>query len=155
MNIKEIAGVAELMTKHDLTEFIIESEELKLIIKRGGKDIGTPVYMAAPAAAVAAQAAGAAASAADTGGVAAKKEVIGETINSPIVGTFYSAAAPGSPAFVKAGDEVNEETVVCIVEAMKVMNEIKAEKRGRIKRVLAENATPVEYGQPLFELESH
>jgi acetyl-CoA carboxylase biotin carboxyl carrier protein len=74
------------------------------------------------------------------------------TITSPIVGTFYSAPAPDKPPYVKAGDSVDEDTVICIVEAMKVMNEIKAEVRGTVVRVLVENATSVEYGQPLFEI---
>jgi acetyl-CoA carboxylase biotin carboxyl carrier protein len=76
----------------------------------------------------------------------------GETIDAPIVGTFYVAPAPDADAFVKPGDPVDADTVVCIVEAMKVMNEIKAEKSGVIKKILVDNASPVEFGQPLFEL---
>lgn len=155
MNLKEIASVAELMTAHDLTEFTIESEELKLVIKRGTVDAPPIVQQAvsalpAPMAVAAPAVVGEAPAEAE----APETEDLGQTINSPIVGTFYTAAAPGSPAFVAAGDEVDEDTVVCIVEAMKVMNEIKAEQRGRVKRVLVDNGTPVEYGQPLFELES-
>lgn len=77
----------------------------------------------------------------------------GRVITSPMVGTFYSAPSPDAPPFVEEGQQVNAETVVCIVEAMKLMNEIKAETTGRIKRVLLENGQPVEYNQPLFELE--
>ncbi len=69
-----------------------------------------------------------------------------------MVGTFYSAASPDSPPFVEVGAEVDEETVVCIIEAMKVMNEIKAERKGRITQVCVENAKPVEFGQPLFKV---
>jgi acetyl-CoA carboxylase biotin carboxyl carrier protein len=75
------------------------------------------------------------------------------TIASPIVGTFYAAPAPDAPPFVKVGDTVDADTVVCIVEAMKVMNEIKAEQCGVIRKVLVDNATPVEFGQPLFEID--
>ncbi|HNT36608.1 MAG TPA: acetyl-CoA carboxylase biotin carboxyl carrier protein [bacterium] len=75
------------------------------------------------------------------------------TINSPMVGTFYRAPAPEAPPFVKIGDSVDPDTVVCILEAMKVMNEIKAEVRGRITEVLVENAQPVEFGQALFRVE--
>ncbi len=74
-------------------------------------------------------------------------------ITSPIVGTFYLAPSPDAQPFVKPGDKVGPETVVCIVEAMKVMNEVKAEVSGVIRRILVENGTPVEFGQPLFEIE--
>ena len=76
-----------------------------------------------------------------------------EVITSPIVGTFYRAASPEAAEFVKIGDRVTADTVVCIVEAMKVMNEVKAEKEGVIKEILVKNASPVEYGQPLFVIE--
>jgi len=76
-----------------------------------------------------------------------------QTINSPMVGTFYAASGPGEDAFVKVGDSVDPETTVCIIEAMKVMNEIKAEARGTIKRLLVDDASPVQYGEPLFEIE--
>jgi acetyl-CoA carboxylase biotin carboxyl carrier protein len=78
----------------------------------------------------------------------------GPTIDSPMVGTFYRAPAPTEPMFVKEGDRVTKDTVVCIIEAMKVMNEIKAEKSGVIKKVFAEDGNPVQYGEPLFELEA-
>jgi acetyl-CoA carboxylase biotin carboxyl carrier protein len=150
MNIEEITRIAELMTAHDLAEFVIESPEVKLSLKRsrGGADgsVGTApaVYVAPTVPAVAAP------PAAPAPAAPAVKAI---TIDSPIVGTFYAASAPDAAPFVKAGDRVTEETVVCIVEAMKVMNEIKAEKAGVIQKVLVENGKPVEYGQPLFELE--
>jgi len=74
-------------------------------------------------------------------------------LTSPMVGTFYRAPAPDAPPFVEEGDEVNEDDVVCIIEAMKIMNEIKAERKGRIKKILVENGAPVEFGQPLFLIE--
>ncbi len=149
MNIKEISQVAELMSQHDLTEFVVESDDLKLVIKRGS--VQATVVAAAPVASSLPAAAPAPAPAAAAPAVQAEAMV---SIDSPIVGTFYAAASPDTPPFVKVGDTVSADTVVCIVEAMKVMNEIRAEKAGRIKRVLVENATPVEYGQPLFEIEA-
>lgn len=83
-----------------------------------------------------------------------KKDIEKEFILSPMVGTFYSANAPEQPAFVKIGDKVDENSVICIIEAMKVMNEIKANKKGIIKEILVENAHPVEFGSKLFRIES-
>ena len=90
-----------------------------------------------------------------TGAAPAAPEVkaVQKTIDSPIVGTFYRSPSPEAKSFVNIGDRVSPETVVCIIEAMKVMNEVKAEKSGVIKEILIENASPVEYGQPLFVIE--
>jgi acetyl-CoA carboxylase biotin carboxyl carrier protein len=147
MDIRKIAQLARLMDAHDLSEINLESEDEKLTLKRGRsvEGLAAPVLAAtAPLAALAVPAA-----APD----AAARPYAGATINSPIVGTFYVAPAPDAPAFVRAGDTVGPETVVCIVEAMKVMNEVKAEMSGVIRRVLVENGTPVEFGQPLFEMD--
>ena len=148
MNIDEITRIAELMTAHDLTEFLVEGQDLKLSLRRSRKEVEPVAAPAAVAVAAAAPVALAAAPAAP-----AAPAALGVTIDSPIVGTFYAASSPDAKPFVKAGDTVTEETVVCIIEAMKVMNEIKAEKRGVVRKVLVENAKPVEFGQPLFELE--
>lgn len=148
MQIDQIEKIAKLMQDYDLTEFDMESEDMKLTMCRGGEMMAPVHAPMMPAAAPAPQAAAPAAAAAEPEAPSAV------TIDSPIVGTFYASPAPDAAPFVKAGDEVNEDTVVCIVEAMKVMNEIKAEQRGRIKKVLVDNATPVEYGQPLFEIEA-
>tara|TARA_X000000368_G_C23038012_1_gene715502 strand:+ start:948 stop:1391 length:444 start_codon:yes stop_codon:yes gene_type:complete len=78
------------------------------------------------------------------------EEVLGEQITSPMVGTFYTSSSPGAKAFVKIGDQVNEGDVVCIVEAMKMMNEIKSDFSGTVSKILVENSDPVEFGQPLF-----
>ncbi|MCF7854126.1 MAG: acetyl-CoA carboxylase biotin carboxyl carrier protein [Candidatus Pacebacteria bacterium] len=155
MKFDEIDKVAKLMKEYELTEFSLESEDMRLKIKRGATDAGVsapsvPVYPAQASATPPPQAAGE--SPVSTGEAAEVTEGM-VTIDSPIVGTFYASPAPDAAPFVKAGQEVDEETVVCIVEAMKVMNEIKAECSGTIRRVLVENATPVEYGQPMFELE--
>lgn len=154
MNIDEIGKIAKLMKDYDLTQFSLESDDMCLKMKRGGKAVAVSQAVA-PTASVAAPAP-AAAGAADQSNESGKNPPAEpcETIDSPIVGTFYSAATPEAKAFVDVGDEVDEDTVVCIVEAMKVMNEIKAEKRGVIRRVLVDNATPVEFGQPMFEIET-
>lgn len=159
MEIEKIRSIVEMMSEHDLTEFKIESDEMKLCLRRGSvKEVATPMIapaiipqtsvapVAAPAAAPSAPAATPAAPAAAPGGAT-------QTINSPIVGTFYRASSPDADAFVKVGSRVDAETVVCIVEAMKTMNEIKAEKSGIIKEILVENGQPVEYDQPLFVIE--
>ena len=148
-NIDEIKTIVELMSQHDLTEFKIEADEMHLCIRRGGDQQVTMVQgpamqaMAPMAAPMAAPAAAVAVPVEDAG-------ITGETIDSPIVGTYYGAMSPDTPDFCKVGDTVSADTVVCIIEAMKVMNEIKAEKSGVIKEVLIDNAQPVEYGQPLF-----
>ena len=152
MNIDEITKIAQLMTKHDLTEFSIESEELKLCLKRGSDTEVQMVQAGMPAQPVMPQSA-AATPDSDAGTTAKTKPSTGIQITSPIVGTFYAAPAPDAPPFVQVGDEVQENSVVCIVEAMKVMNEIKAETCGRLSKILVENGMPVEYGQALFEIE--
>ncbi len=163
-HIREIVG---LMADNDLSYFHFEQKESKLEIRRGSdfaaagdllKHLPVPAaapvaVAAAPAAApVAAAPAPAAATAAPA--AAAPSGPAGPTINSPMVGTFYRSAAPGEKSFVNVGDQVDENTTVCIIEAMKVMNEIKAEARGTVARILAEDGKPVQYGQPLFELKA-
>jgi acetyl-CoA carboxylase biotin carboxyl carrier protein len=147
MDIRKISQLAQLMTAHDLSEISFESADVKLMLKRGRlvEALAAPVLAAAGTAVPTAAPAAGAATAAPVAAAA--------TITSPIVGTFYFAPAPDAPPFVRPGDKVGPETVVCIVEAMKVMNEVKAELSGVIRRVLIENGTPVEFGQPLFELE--
>lgn len=155
MNVKEIAALADIMSKHKLTEFSIEEGDTKLVIRRECGELHPqpvgPATMAIPTPVATAPVATAPTPVTPEPTPADTAET--PAIRSPLVGTFYAAPAPDKPTFVKVGDEVNEETVVCIVEAMKVMNEITAEASGRIKRVLVENAQPVEYGQALFEIE--
>lgn len=146
MDIRQISQLARVMTTHDLTEVTLETADLKLSLRRGRVVEAVAMPMVREAAPVAPAAASAPSSAAPPASPFA-------AITSPIVGTFYVAPAPDAPPFVKPGDKVGPETVVCIVEAMKVMNEIKAETSGVIRRVLVENGTPVEFGQPLFEIE--
>ena len=154
MKIEEIKTIVKLMSENDLTEFRIEAEDMHLCIKRGGQNAAPAMIAqqipvaAAPVPVVPAPAAAAAAPA-----HAAPAPAEGATIDAPIVGTFYRSSAPGMEPFAKVGMKVDPDTTVCIIEAMKVMNEIKAEKSGVIKEILAENGQPVEYGQPLFILE--
>jgi len=150
IDLKKLEKLISLMAENELTELELEDGTEKIHLKRGGAAV--PVQVVAPAAvhhAPAPAAAPAAPAAAASAAPAAK----GPTIDSPMVGTFYSASNPDSPAFVKPGDHVTADTVVCIVEAMKVFNEIKAEKSGKVKAVLVSNGEAVEFGQALFELE--
>ena len=145
MKIEEIEAIARIMSENDLSEFRIDVDDCKLCMRRGAKvsvAAAVPAVQAAPAAPVAA------APVAPAAESAAPEKV--ESIDSPLVGTFYRATSPGAPALVSVGDKVTPDTVVAIIEAMKVMNEIKAEKSGVIKEVLVENGNPVEFGQHLF-----
>jgi acetyl-CoA carboxylase biotin carboxyl carrier protein len=162
MDIKQIKAIISMMTDNNLSEFSMEQDGLKIRIRRGPdgvQQVVTPATVVAPAPAVPATASSAGAaesaasgSAAGTGPAPAEQaEDSGlEYITSPIVGTFYAAASPDSPSYIEKGQDVDEETVVCIIEAMKVMNEIKAEMKGTIVEVLVENAKPVEFGQKLY-----
>ncbi len=161
-DLKQIREIVELMAANDLTYFHSEQKGAKLELRRGSdlntlKDLlkNMPVAAAAPMTmATAPAAAPAAAAAAPVAASAPSNDPVGPTINSPMVGTFYRSAAPGEKAFINVGDIVDENSNVCIIEAMKVMNEIKAETRGTIARILVEDGKPVQYGQPLFELKA-
>ena len=152
MEIKDIKRIAELMKANDLTEFALMNDDFELAIKRGSDE--SQVVYAAPTAAPMAAAPAALAGAP----VAAPAEAADENdglieIPSPIVGTFYRKPAPDAENFAEVGTEITEDSVVCIVEAMKVMNEIKADVKGIIRKILVDEASPVQYGQPLFLVE--
>ena len=152
MKVEEIKTIVKLMSENDLTEFKIEAEEYNLCIKRGNTVAASvvgaaPVAVAAPAPVAAAIPAAPAAASVPAAPAAEK------IIESPLVGTFYRSASPDSAPFVQIGSKVTEDTTVCIIEAMKVMNEVKAEKSGIIKEILVENGSPVEYGMPIFVIE--
>lgn len=156
MKIEEIKTIVKLMSDHDLTEFKIEAEAYNLCIRRGsGAAAPAPVMVAAAPAPVqmtAPVAAAAPAPAAPAAAPAPTAPVSVETIDAPLVGTFYRAASPEAQAFVKVGDHIAPDTVIGIIEAMKVMNELTADADGEVEAVLAENGQIVEYGQPLFRL---
>ncbi|HSJ03515.1 MAG TPA: acetyl-CoA carboxylase biotin carboxyl carrier protein [Verrucomicrobium sp.] len=167
LDLKEIRQIVDLMSKNDLSVFHLEHGSFKIKLRRGSdieavKDLLSkmPVsaglttvaapYVTAPAAAPAPGPAFAAPASSPLASPPA--EAAGPTVNSPMVGTFYRSASPTDKPFINVGDAVDENTVVCIIEAMKVMNEIKAEARGTVTRILVDDARPVQYGQPLFEL---
>ena len=151
MTIKEIEALGRMMKEYDLTDLKVELKDCNVSLSRGSQT-AAQVVVAAPAAvaAPAVQAAPVAPAAAPAPAAASAAQ---QTIDSPLVGTFYRAANPESAPFVNVGDRVTADSVIAIIEAMKVMNEIKAEKSGVIKEVLVDNAQPVEFGQPLFVIE--
>ncbi|MCF6188939.1 MAG: acetyl-CoA carboxylase biotin carboxyl carrier protein [Cocleimonas sp.] len=150
MDVRKIKKLIELIEKSDIAELeIIEGEESVRI----SRNSPAPMMVAAPV-----TAAPVAAAAPVAGGflpptIAEAEAPLGETIDSPMVGTFYEAASPTSGAFVKVGDSVSVGDTLCIIEAMKMLNQIESEKSGVIKEVLVENEQPVEFGQPLFVIE--
>lgn len=152
MEIDHIRGLVELMVANDLNRIEIREGETHILLRRGHPAVVSAVQAipAAPMLAAAPQAAtpAPAAAAAPTAAPAAQETFI----RSPMVGTFYSKPDPDSPPFINLGDTVGPQTVVCLIEAMKVFNEIKAETSGRITRVLVSNGQAVEYDQPLFAL---
>jgi acetyl-CoA carboxylase biotin carboxyl carrier protein len=148
-DIKEIKAIIDLMKKHDLSVFEIEKEGFRLKLQRGASI--PQATIAAPAAAPG-PANGAVAGSEPPPAAKSIESVPIKEIVSPMVGTFYRAASPDAPPFVEVGKPVTEDTVVCIIEAMKVMNEIKAETSGVIAEVLADNGKPVQFGQALFSV---
>jgi acetyl-CoA carboxylase biotin carboxyl carrier protein len=153
VDLKDIKAIVDLMKKNSIAEFEMEKEGFKLRLKRSTNGGGAspademlvpavPLVAAGPVVSPAPSSVSSAASASP-----AELEV-----RAPMVGTFYRAPSPESASYVEIGSELNGDTVVCIIEAMKVMNEIKAEVRGVITQVLAENGKPVEFGQPLFKV---
>jgi len=147
LDLKEIKLLIDLMKKNDLSVFKMEQEGFKITLKKNTGFQPVTTYAPQPVAASAAPAAASVPVSATE-----KEEAAGKEIVSPMVGTFYMAASPESAPFVTVGQEVTEETVVCIIEAMKVMNEIKADIKGIISEVLSENGKPVQFGQALFKI---
>jgi acetyl-CoA carboxylase biotin carboxyl carrier protein len=157
LDLKQIKQIIDLMKRSELSEFEFEEEGFKIKIKRGAS--GLPVvttaplpvqnYTAAPAEHPAAARPSVPASAPTPSG---GDEAGFAYVKSPMVGTFYRSPSPENPAFVDVNAKVEEKTVVCIIEAMKIMNEIQAETKGTIVEILVENGQPVEYGQRLFKI---
>lgn len=137
-----------------LIEIIEESDIAELEIKEGEESIRISRYSAAPApAAVAYAPAPAAAPAVTAQAAPAEEKISGHVVKSPMVGTFYRSASPGTKVFAEVGQSVQVGDTLCIIEAMKILNQIESDKSGTITKVLVENAEPVEYGQPLFIIE--
>jgi len=151
-DVRKIRRLVELMKEHDLNEMDLRQGDMRIQLRRGGE----------PAPAVAAAHPAVAAPVAPPAPAVGPKQAAPEPaeeeyialITSPMVGTFYAAPDPDSPTYVKVGDPVGPETTVCIVEAMKVFNEIQAEVAGKIVAVLVENGEPVEYGQRMFKVDT-
>ena len=171
MDLAEIKQIVDLMAKNEISFFQLEREGASIQLRRGhdidalkdllsslpagfgGSSQPQVVYGgSAPQAASAPAPLAAAPAAAAPAAAPAKEEPTGPAITSPMVGTFYRSSGPGEKPFASVGDHVEANTTVCIIEAMKVMNEIKAETSGVIARVIAQDGKPVQYGQPLFQL---
>jgi len=160
MNQKELKELIDFLVEKDITEFELERGDLKVRVKRGAEPAVVHMTAAAPVApaaaapaASAAPAAGAPPQAAAPAPPAEPAEEAGlHIIKSPIVGTYYEAPSPGSPPFLKVGDTVSVGQVLCIVEAMKLMNEIESDVAGEVVKILVTNNQPVEYGQSLFAI---
>lgn len=161
MDFKQIQELIKMINKSNIGEVSIEEKGFKLTIKQKEEPVQNvyaapvqqPISMpqqAQPALAASSSAAPAATNDKSKGDNAAGNYI---TVKSPMIGTFYRSQAPGKPSFVEVGDEITPGKVVCIIEAMKLFNEIESEVKGRIVKVLAEDASPVEYDQPLFLVE--
>ncbi len=156
MDIRKVKKLIELLEESGIAEIEInEGEESVRISRYPTSGPAMPMQQFAtpmPAAPVAA-AAPAAAAETETETAGAECAITGHTVNAPMVGTFYTAASPGAPDFCKVGDSVSEGDTVCIIEAMKILNQIEADKSGVVKAILVDNAQPVEFGQPLIVIE--
>jgi len=153
MDIRKIKKLIELLDESGVAEIEIKEGEESLRISRQTSTVAAaPVAVAAAPAPVAAAPVGAAPAAAAPE-PAAEEEVSGHKVTSPMVGTFYRSSSPGSPVFTDVGQRVNEGETLCIIEAMKILNQIEADKSGTVKAILVENGQPVEFGQPMFIIE--
>jgi len=150
MDLKEIKQILKLMDAHGLTEFTLEKEDEKLLLRRDPVNPAPQQIIHAPAPVAAAPAAPAEAAAPAAPAPSEDSKFI--TIESPMVGTFYTSASPDSESFVQVGASVGPETTVCKIEAMKIMNEIKAEVSGTIEQVCVQNGQTIEFGQALFKV---
>ena len=161
MNQKELKDLIDFLVEKDITEFELERGDLKVRVKRGAEPVvipaasaAVPVQMVMPP--EAGRPAAPAATSVPPAPAAAPTEPAEEAglhiVKSPIVGTYYEAPSPGSPPFIKVGDEVSAGQVLCIVEAMKLMNEIESDVAGEVVKILVTNNQPIEYGQSLFSI---
>jgi len=151
MDIRSIRKLIEIVEQSDIAEIEIKEGESNIRITRNKEQVfaSTPVAQAAPIASTPL----AMPTASSTESAAAAEEISGTQVTSPMVGSFYSANSPDAPPFVSVGDQVSVGDTLCIIEAMKIMNPIEAEVSGTIKRILVQNADPVEFGQTLFVIE--
>ena len=151
MDLRKLKTLIDLVSESNVSELEITEAEGKVRIVKGQPAV---VHVAAPVAAPVAAAAPAPALAVPAGAPAAAPEVAaGHAVKSPMVGTFYRASSPGAKSFVEVGSQVKEGDTICIIEAMKILNEIEADKSGTVTQILCENGQAVEYGQPLLMIE--
>ena len=150
MDIRKVKKLIELLDESGIAEIEINEGEESVRISRYAPNAPMTAPVQQYAAPIAAPAA---APTAEAESIPSTPAISGHTVNSPMVGTFYTASAPNSPDFVKIGDSVNQGDTVCIIEAMKILNQIEADKSGTVTAVLVENAQPVEFGQPLIVIE--
>jgi acetyl-CoA carboxylase biotin carboxyl carrier protein len=150
VDLKDIKAIIDLMKKNAISEFEMEKQDFKIKLKRGISPSPASLEESAAPSYIAPHPIGTSQNVVVS--LPASSESGDVEIKSPMIGTFYRAPSPESGNYVEIGTEVNADTVVCIIEAMKVMNEIKAEAKGIITQPLVENAKPVEFGQPLFKL---
>jgi acetyl-CoA carboxylase biotin carboxyl carrier protein len=162
VDLKDLKEILRILEEQDVTEFELEQDGVKLRVCRASSGSPAPVAApivaplvlpgAAPVPAPAAPQPGTAAAAAAAAAEAAASDADGTLVRSPIVGTFYRSPDPNSPPFVSVGDSVKVGQVLCIIEAMKLMNEIEAEMAGEVTKIHPENGQPVQYGDPLFTI---
>ena len=156
VDIKEIRTLIDLMKKNGVAVFKMEREGFKITLKTSEATVSHSVVTSQPMLAYSGQAAQPASAPAPTASASAPTAAPaasgGIEIKSPMVGTFYSSPSPDSPAFVSVGQEITPDTVICIIEAMKVMNEVKAEVAGTVTEICADNGKPVQFGQVMFRL---
>ena len=149
MDIRKVKKLIELLEESDVAEIEIHEGEESVRISRGSTAVVAPMAATVASAPMAAPAPAAAPVAAPT----AEPEIQGHAVRSPMVGTFYSAPSPEASAFVKEGDTVSAGQTLCIIEAMKILNQIESDKAGKVTKILVENGQPVEFDQPLFIIE--
>ena len=155
MNLNEIQDLIKFVSKSGVSEVEIAQKDFKIIIKAAQKSKGAdqPIYVQAAAPAAPAPVAAASAAPAAPAAPVATEDSKLITIKSPMIGTFYRSSGPDKPAFANVGDSISQGSTICIIEAMKLFNEIESEVSGRIVKVLVDDASPVEYDQPLFLVE--
>ena len=153
MDLRKLKTLIDLVSESNISELEITETEGKVRIVKGGGAAAGPIQYVQSLPPAAAAAPVAAATGAAPAAPAPEAAPTGHVVKSPMVGTFYRSSSPGAPAFVEVGSQVKEGDTVCIIEAMKILNEIEADKSGTIKQILGENGQAVEYGQPLFVIE--
>ncbi|VWX58182.1 acetyl CoA carboxylase, BCCP subunit [Burkholderiales bacterium 8X] len=151
MDLRKLKTLIDLVSDSNISELEITEAEGKVRIVKGG--VAAPAQFAQVAPAMQAPATAAPTEAAATAAAPAPAAPAGHAVKSPMVGTFYRSSSPGAPAFVEVGSQVKEGDTICIIEAMKILNEIEADKSGTVTQILVENGMAVEYGQALFTIE--